>query len=500
MKYLKLLTVISAIALCACQQKDDLKPQEPVLPQITVSELRTTEGGKIYLQVDGKPFPLIGAQIRLDALLNCDGKSLSAVESYFQKAAELGVNCVQVPISWKMVEPQQNEYDWSIVDAVLAYCNEYGLKMELLWFSTNMIGDAFTYLLPQYILSEPSVRLRCDNDGAFHSYYGYIHALRLDADWLLDHETRVVTALFNHIRYWDSEHGENHPVITCQIHNEPDGFLRWRYRDYHFKSWDGSELTPQNVWDMVLNSLDAVGKAVKNSSYKVLTRTNHIKDEDGGDLLQWSDVASVKDVFALDGIDFVGIDAYKQKVSELKADVEAYASMQGNYPLVAENTGSYPNSASLILTAFAAGGGYDIYDLATSEYFVTNATDSSVDQGVYTTGLEDREGITEPARRIIHGLKEAAEDVALSSPENFAAFNIGQDTPQISITEEEKTTTTSSLTVRFSTSAGALGFLLDRGSYIVAYATEDATFVVSKPDGTSETIAVTGGELETRDL
>ena len=74
---------------------------------------------------------------------------------------------------------------------------------------------------------------------------------------------------------------------------------------------------------MVLNSLDAVGKAVKNSSYKVLTRTNHIKDEDGGDLLQWSDVASVKDVFALEGIDFVGIDAYKQKVSELEVSTSA---------------------------------------------------------------------------------------------------------------------------------------------------------------------------------
>ena len=245
--------------------------------------------------------------------------------------------------------------------------------------------------------------------------------------------------------------------------------------------------------------MDAVGKAVKNSSYKVLTRTNHIKDEDGGDLLQWSDVASVKDVFALDGIDFVGIDAYKQKVSELRADVEAYASIQGNYPLVAENTGSYQNSASLILTAFAAGGGYDIYDLATSEYFVTNATDSSVDQGIYTTDLQDREGITAPARKIIQGLKEAAEDVALTSPENFVAFNIGQDTPQTSLTEE-KSTSASSLTVNFSTSAGALGFLLDRGSYIVAYATEDASFSVTKPDGSSETIQVAGKKLKKRNL
>ena len=116
------------------------------------------------------------------------------------------------------------------------------------------------------------------------------------------------------------------------------------------------------------------------------------------------------------------------------------------------------------------------------------------------TVLKETAGLTEEVRKIVKGLTAAGADLAATRSADFAAFNIGQDTPQISITEEVKTTTASSLTVRFSTSAGALGFLLDRGSYIVAYATEDATFVVSKPDGTSETITVTGGELETRDL
>ena len=288
MKYLKLLTVISAIALCACSQKDDLKPQEPVLPQITVSELKT-ENGKTYVEVDGTPFPFMGAQIRLDALINSENKPVSAIEPYFQKAVELGVNCVQVPVCWRWIEPSEGNYDWSVVDALLGYCLEYDLKMELLWFSTNMIGDSFTYFLPRYVISEPSIRLWRSNEGFFRSDYGYTYALILDADWLLQRETAAVTALFNHIRYWDSKHGDTHPVITCQIHNEPDGFVRWRYGEDGFTWRDGSELSRERAWEMVLNSLNAVGKAVQNSSYKVLTRTNHIKADNVNTPLEWGE-------------------------------------------------------------------------------------------------------------------------------------------------------------------------------------------------------------------
>ena len=148
MKHFIFYTAVSVLAFWSCSPSGtDVKPQEPVLPQITVSELKT-ENGKTYVEVDGTPFPFMGAQIRLDALINSENKPVSAIEPYFEKAVELGVNCVQVPICWRWIEPSEGSYDWSIVDALLGYCQKYDLKMELLWFSTNMIGDSFTYFLP----------------------------------------------------------------------------------------------------------------------------------------------------------------------------------------------------------------------------------------------------------------------------------------------------------------------------------------------------------------
>ena len=126
-------------------------------------------------------------------------------------------------------------------------------------------------------------------------------------------------------------------------------------------------------------------------------------------------------------------------------------------------------------------------------FFLDNTDDrNEVDHGVYTYDLQEKPGITEPTRLIVSGLNKAAEDVAVTSPEDFAAFNIDQDDPQQSLVE---TKTTSSLSISFETSSGALGYALDRGTYVVAYATEDAVFTVSKPGLSPVMIQAKGGEL-----
>ena len=373
------------------------------------------------------------------------------------------MNCVQVPVCWRWIEPSEGNYDWSVVDALLGYCLEYDLKMELLWFSTNMIGDSFTYFLPRYVISEPSIRLWRSNEGFFRSDYGYTYALILDADWLLQRETAAVTALFNHIRYWDSKHGDTH-------------------------------------WEMVLNSLNAVGKAVQNSSYKVLTRTNHIKADNVNTPLDWGETVSPQNIFDLEGIDFVSIDAYRQTVSDIGKEVSAYASISGNYALVGENKGNYEHAPSLILAAFAAGGGYDIYDLATSSVFITNAggTDDP-DHGVYTSDLQERPGFTEKVRKIVKGLSAAGADLAVTPPSSFAAFNISADEPQTSFSGEFTSASTSTK-IGFSTTEGAIGFALDMGTYIVAYSTESATFVITASGSAAVTVNAEGGKLYRQEL
>ena len=130
------------------------------------------------MEVNGVPFPLLGAQIRLDALINCDKYPLEKIEEYFAKAKDLGVNCVQVSVWWNLIEPQKDKFSFDVVDKILDYAVRYDLKIELLWFSTNFIGDSWTYFVPLYVMKEPGKILRMDNEGSFFGYYGYRHSFR----------------------------------------------------------------------------------------------------------------------------------------------------------------------------------------------------------------------------------------------------------------------------------------------------------------------------------
>ena len=95
------LACFSFLAIACSDSEVDETGKEPILPQIEVSKV-ATENGKI----------------RLDALLNCDKMSINEVENYFKKAQELGVNCVQIPISWNMIEAKEEKYDFNIVNSI----------------------------------------------------------------------------------------------------------------------------------------------------------------------------------------------------------------------------------------------------------------------------------------------------------------------------------------------------------------------------------------------
>ena len=502
-----LLTLWIILLSCSCSENgadtpgvkpnDSETPTEEVLPQIEVSKLAKTVDGKVYLEVDGMPFPLFGAQIRVDVFKNCDNLSDAQIEPYFRKANELNVNCVQVPITWKGLEPTEGKYDFSWIDMILEYAVKYGLKVELLWFSTNMIGDTYTWFVPSYPLKNLDTRLlrkgtlEYDN---LHNLYGYTYNAVFNHPDILKAETAAVTVLFNHIRNWDVAHGETHPVITCQLHNEIDGLVRWRITndDLNICKRDGTRLSEEEAWEMSLDAVDAVGKAVKNSPYKVLTRVNYTSCNTPGVFPQCKK-AKGSDAFYRDGVDIVSVDPYMSEVKSIASVVKAFSGLEGNYPLIAENRGGYDTTPSLILTAAALGAGYDIYDLATSKFIYDNNGSPWGEEGVLNYDLMDRP-YTPKVRSILKGLTEAAQDVALTSKENFVAFNVTNDYP-----DQYKTlivnTTGASLTI--TTTSGAIGFVLDRGDNIVMYFTSSATVVIENGtvEGGKKTFSVEGEKL-----
>ena len=474
---LQMALMISVLS-CAKQENDRGAGNEGrSLPPITVSKLvGNAASGKSYVEVDGQPFPILGAQIRLDALVNGDKLSIHEIEPYFAKAKELGVNSIELPLWWNLIEASENNYEFAFVAELLSLANKYGVKIEVLWFGSNMIGDSFSYLVPQYVLRNLDVRLSRNDDGSFWSYYGYQYILKLDHPWLLERETQAVSKLFDFIRDWDEQHGGDHPVISAQIHNEPDGLVRWRLDQKQIKYRNGTPLTKEEAWTMTLKSLDEIGQAVKRSSYQVVTRVNLISGK-GIEPYVEAPNAKAGDVFSLAGIDIVSFDPYKESVKEIKDEVLAYKGLPGNYPLIAENKGSYSNTPTLMLTAVALGGGYDLYELATSKFFIDNTTPDYLDQidhGIYTWNLQDKSH-TATTQQLLAGFSYAATQVATTVTADFAAFNVRDNYPQQSLTQ---VINTSGATFRFKTEAGALAFALDCGTSLLLYATETADIEV----------------------
>lgn len=471
--------------------KEQTGEQSPGFKQLLVSRICLSDTDKPYLEVEGRPFPVYGAQIRVDVFRSVDKLSWEQIEGYFRLASELGVNTVEVPVPWAFIEPKKDVWDFSSVDTILGFVNKYGLRMELLWFSTNMIGDSYSWLVPTYILSEPSVRLRRNEDADFHYLYGYTYSLDISSDFVLNRERNAVSKLFAHIYEWDNANGSKRPVITCQVHNEPDALVRWRLAEKRISWRDGSMLSNQEAWNITLTSLDVIGKAVKESPYSVATRTNIISGNGVDDFPQTPDI-SPKDVYALDGIDFVSFDPYMSEINRIAFEVSEYASLPGNYPMVAENRGDYANTASLMLVTSALGGGYGIYDLATSKTISSGSAPPYNSEGIYNTDFSPKAYVPQ-VWTLLQGLTEAAEDVALTPVEDFAVFNVVDDSPHRFM---EQTVCTTGARICFKTDNSALCFVLDRGNHLTAFATADCVLTLGGGSSTmGDTIALRGGKI-----
>ena len=86
-----------------------------------------TNDFRSYIEVENKPFLFTGAQIRVDAFMNCDNFTYEQIKPLFREASKLGVTCVQIPIEWAKIETSQDQFDFTYIHKMLSYANEYDL-------------------------------------------------------------------------------------------------------------------------------------------------------------------------------------------------------------------------------------------------------------------------------------------------------------------------------------------------------------------------------------
>ena len=463
-----------------------------------VSQIKTFADGRTYLEVDGKPFSIKGGQLRVDGLINrspyvpeAPAKlTYAEMEKYFIAAKNAHLNTLELGIQWADIEPIKDEYHFELVDNLLTFANKYNLKVEILWFASNMCGDSHSYQVPSYIFNNPEEypQLSAKVPAGYSNMYGYRTFIKVDEPKYQERETKVAKALMDHIYSWNKANGKKNPVIGIQVHNEADGLVRWR-RNQREITDGGEELISYNkLWNMTLSGLNNAGKAFKSSKYKIYTRCNMTTSMHMNEFPECEGTGiSPVDVLNLEGIDIVGTDPYITNPSGINKAVRNYQKY-GNYAHVAENMGNYDNSAALFLTAYQAGGSYMFYDLATPEYFIyiNGGSSYQMDQGLYKPDLTNK-GHTEETINIISGISKMNHVLPTIKSADFAAFNVNKETISQTLTQ---TICTSHYQVTSYISNGAVAFAIERGEYLYLCASKDMS--MSLDNGTTALYADEG--------
>jgi hypothetical protein len=67
-------------------------------------------------------------QVRLDKLYGYQNWGDAALEAVVKRAADDNFNTVSIPVFWREVEPEKNEFDWTLLDKYLGWCKKYDLN------------------------------------------------------------------------------------------------------------------------------------------------------------------------------------------------------------------------------------------------------------------------------------------------------------------------------------------------------------------------------------
>ena len=393
-----------------------------------ISEIKELPNGKKALFVEGKPFQTYGMQLRLDRFRNNAHKENKDLEGLFKVCKELHVNTVQVVVTWKEIEPGEGIYDFTNIKFAVNQCEENNLKMEIIWFGSNVCGSGWDNFTPDWMISDRKrFYLMVDQKGEelaasyIHPMDGRKHAFCVENDELLVCEGKVITQMLKYLECID----RSNTVIGFQVENEPsivqhnpEGNMTDRCHcskcDDLYKS--GKYANPQQFSkERLAIYLNKIASFIKNSPLKIITRVNFICwywdiDEDVGFMRRYAPM-----------VDFVGYDNYGSTLAKEYDLLINDLSREGNVPHISEASGDESNQRERIISTISADAiGYEVYQLAP-------ATEKE-DNCILNADLTYKDHRAEDIRKTYKLLGEVMSKIAIRRRGcDICYFNIGSD-------------------------------------------------------------------------
>ena len=162
------------------------------------------QDGRYALLVDDAPYFILGAQVN-------NSSGWPAMLPQVWPAIEfMHANTVEIPVYWEQFEPQPGQFDYRVVDTLLAQAREHQVHLVLLWFATWKNGNP--HYMPEWMkLDTARYPHVVDQNGRPADSPSPFAAASRDAD------AKAFTALMRHLKTADPQR----TVLMVQVENEP---------------------------------------------------------------------------------------------------------------------------------------------------------------------------------------------------------------------------------------------------------------------------------------
>ncbi len=164
-----------------------------------------TKGNTIQLIVNNQPFLILGGELG-----NSSASSRAFMQPVWTKLQAMHLNTVLMPVYWELIEPEENKFDFKLVDSLVSDAANNHLHLVLLWFGTWK--NSMSCYVPEWMKKDTKRFKRTINKQG--RSVEIISALSKEA---LDADCKAFAALMNHIKAIDAD---RQTVIMVQVENE----------------------------------------------------------------------------------------------------------------------------------------------------------------------------------------------------------------------------------------------------------------------------------------
>ena len=217
------------------------------------------------ISIHSEPFIMLAGEVH-----NSNSSSPEVMEPIWQKARNLNMNTLLLPVTWELLEPEEGKFDFGLVDGLIEQARKHDMHIGFLWFGAWK--NAQCYYAPEWVKCNLKRFWRAEvqkgkNKVSLQKFHGMPYTtLSSHCEETMKADSRAFAALMQHIREIDEQ---EHTVVLMQVENESglQGAAR-EHSDYADKLFH--EKVPQKFADYMRSHTgemsDDVRTAVENGA------------------------------------------------------------------------------------------------------------------------------------------------------------------------------------------------------------------------------------------